>query len=73
MHPSDRAVELAGGVGKLADILGIGLTTISNWRARGTPIPAEHCPVIERELGIACEELRPDVPWSVLRCRCDEA
>ena len=33
------------------------------------PIPAEHCPAIERATGgaVRCEELRPDVAWSVLR------
>lgn len=35
-------------------------------------VPAEHCPAIERETRrrgqvVSCEELRPDVPWCVLR------
>jgi DNA-binding transcriptional regulator YdaS (Cro superfamily) len=36
------------------------------WKARGK-VPAEHCPAIERATGVRCEELRPDVPWEVLR------
>jgi DNA-binding transcriptional regulator YdaS (Cro superfamily) len=30
-------------------------------------VPAEYCPDIEAITGIACELLRPDVNWSVLR------
>ncbi len=36
------------------------------WKKRGN-VPAEHCPAIERATGVRCEELRPDVAWSVLR------
>ena len=32
-------------------------------------VPAEACPDIEALTGIACELLRPDVNWSVLRAR----
>jgi DNA-binding transcriptional regulator YdaS (Cro superfamily) len=32
-------------------------------------VPADRCPVIERETGgaVRCEELRPDVDWAYLR------
>jgi DNA-binding transcriptional regulator YdaS (Cro superfamily) len=48
------------------------------WKKRSS-VPAEWCPAIERatrsvatekgdaSLIVTCEELRPDVPWSVLR------
>jgi DNA-binding transcriptional regulator YdaS (Cro superfamily) len=38
------------------------------WKTRGR-VPAEHCPSIERETGIRCERLRPDVAWDVLRAQ----
>ena len=46
------------------------------WQKRGR-VPAEHCPAIERATGgkVRCEDLRPDVDWSVLRdgVKCEEA
>lgn len=71
MTPVDRAIDAAGSVSKLAEKLGIVQQAVSNWRSRGSKIPAEYCPVIERELGIPCEELRPDVAWEVLRRGCE--
>ncbi|WP_419187238.1 YdaS family helix-turn-helix protein [Caldimonas tepidiphila] len=43
----------------------------SMWKARGR-VPAEYCPGIEhftRKRGepVTCEQLRPDIPWGVLR------
>lgn len=66
----DKAIEVAGGPGKLAAALGVTPQVVTNWRARG--VPAEQCPLIERKtrlLGnaVLCEELRPDVAWAVLR------
>ena len=33
------AIDAEGGVGKLADSLGIAQSAVSNWRARGVPHP----------------------------------
>jgi DNA-binding transcriptional regulator YdaS (Cro superfamily) len=66
----DRAAELCGGITKLASAIGVtSVQVVSNWRAEGRRVPAEHCPAIERATGgaVLCEELRPDVDWSVLR------
>jgi DNA-binding transcriptional regulator YdaS (Cro superfamily) len=65
----DRAVQAAGGFGALAGRIGVAASAPSMWRQRGR-VPAEHCPAIERETGIRCEALRPDVPWEVLRLQC---
>lgn len=50
---------------------GIGVTPafVSQWINGHRPIPAGRCPAIERATGgaVRCEELRPDVDWSVLR------
>lgn len=62
----DEAIKTAGGVGALAERIGATASAPSMWRKRGR-VPAEHCPAIERETGVRCERLRPDVDWSVLR------
>ncbi len=65
--PIERAAEVVGGATKLAAALGVTVQVVTNWRTRG--VPAERCPAIERATGgaVRCEELRPDVAWSVLR------
>ena len=45
--------------------LGVSQQSLTNWKQRG--IPAEYCPRIEALTGVRCEDLRPDVQWSVLR------
>ncbi|WP_234197111.1 transcriptional regulator [Pseudacidovorax sp. NFM-22] len=62
----DDAIKAAGGVGALAERIGAAASAPSMWRKRGR-VPAEHCPAIERETGVRCEALRPDVAWHVLR------
>jgi transcription antitermination factor NusA-like protein len=39
--------------------------TVNQWSR--TRVPAEYCPDIEAITGVRCEQLRPDVNWSVLR------
>lgn len=67
-YPSalDEAIAKAGGVGALATRIGVAASAPSMWKTRGR-VPAEHCPSIERETGVRCEQLRPDVAWDVLR------
>lgn len=61
-----QAVLAAGTMKELARRIGVSQSAPANWASRGR-VPAEHCPAIERETGIRCEVLRPDVPWGVLR------
>ena len=68
MTPLERAIEAAGGCAALAGKLEVASSLPSMWKARNK-VPAEHCPGIERETGVRCEELRPDVPWQVLRTK----
>lgn len=66
--PLNRAIREAGGISALARELGLsGHAVIHQWRINR--VPAEHCPAIEAATGgvVRCEELRPDVPWHVLR------
>ena len=44
-------------------------TRVWNWIYRDKRFPAEVCPSIEAVTGVKCEQLRPDVEWSVLRKR----
>jgi DNA-binding transcriptional regulator YdaS (Cro superfamily) len=67
MKALDEAIAVATGVGQLAGRIGLPYgSTVSNWKQRGR-VPAEYCPAIERETGVRCERLRPDVAWDVLR------
>jgi DNA-binding transcriptional regulator YdaS (Cro superfamily) len=64
--PLDRAIEIAGGMTKMAKALGLsGHAVVYQWRQ--TRVPAEKCPDVEALTGVRCEELRPDVNWAVLR------
>lgn len=68
MQALDAAIgELS--VAVFAARIGVAQSTVSMWKARGR-IPAENCPAIERETGVRCERLRPDIPWDVLRLQC---
>lgn len=67
MTPIDKAAAACGGPTGLAKALSVSVSSVCNWRVRGTP--AERCPDIERATGgaVRCEDLRPDVAWGVLR------
>lgn len=56
-----RAIEKAGSQAKLADLLGIGQTAISNWLNRESGVPAERVLKIEEATGVSRHELRPDL------------
>lgn len=68
MTPLEKAMQTLGGASALAAAIGVSNSAPSMWKARGN-VPAEHCPAIERATqgAVRCEELRPDVAWSVLR------
>jgi DNA-binding transcriptional regulator YdaS (Cro superfamily) len=72
MEALERAIEKAGGVSALAISIGVAASAPSMWKSRAR-VPAEHCPAIERETGVRCEDLRPDVNWAVLRAPAIEA
>lgn len=68
MNALERSIEALGSTSALAAAIGVASSLPSMWKSRGR-VPAEHCPAIERATGgaVRCEELRPDVDWSVLR------
>ena len=53
----------------LAKAVGAFSSDMSSWTQGKRPVPAERCPQIEAATGglVRCEDLRPDVQWSVLR------
>ncbi len=74
MDALKRAIQHAGGQSALARAIAVSPQAISNWIARGN-VPAEHCPAIEAAMPgvVRCEDLRPDVAWSVLRSSHEQA
>lgn len=64
MKPLDKAIEVAQGVSKLADQIGVRQSVVSNWRARGTLIEPLMCVRIERATNgeVTRRQLRP-VDW----------
>lgn len=74
-----RAADALGGQAALAVLLGYAdRRNVSPWFTTARAFPAEHCPAVERATRernaidparpiVTCEELRPDVMWSVLR------
>ena len=70
MTPSEAlqaAIDKAGSQTALAALVGENIKTghIYNWLRNG--VPARHCPTIERETGVRCEDLCPGTDWAVLR------
>jgi DNA-binding transcriptional regulator YdaS (Cro superfamily) len=66
MQALDEAIAKCGTVTVFAQRIEVAQSTVSMWKARGR-VPGENCPAIERETGVRCERLRPDIPWDVLR------
>jgi DNA-binding transcriptional regulator YdaS (Cro superfamily) len=63
----ERAAGIIGSQSAMSRALNITKAAISQWK--DGRVPAEHCPEIERLTNgaVRCEELRPDIPWGVLR------
>lgn len=73
LEAAEKAVALLGGPVAAARQLGVErYQTVQSWLRNR--VPAEHCPAIERATAgvVRCEDLRPDVPWDVLRMQAGE-
>ena len=65
MSALEQAIAAVGGKQTdLATALGLKSQAINQWVKGKRPVPAIHCPAIERAAGVRCEELRPDVTWT---------
>ena len=53
----------------LAKDINVPASVVSQWRTGIRPVPAEHCPKIEKATGghVTCEELLPGVDWAFIR------
>ncbi|MCW9733721.1 helix-turn-helix domain-containing protein [Avibacterium sp. 20-15] len=62
-----KVFQIVGGQSALAKHFNIRPWAVSKWQKSG--VPAERCPEIEKLTNgqVTCEELRPDIDWSVLR------
>ena len=67
MSPLDKAIDLCGGVGKLAAAIGISQSAVSNWRARGTSPEPVNCVAIEQATNgaVTRRDLRPS-DWHLI-------
>ena len=67
MNPVEKAARAVGGQSELASSIGVSPQAVHKW-IKGRA-PADKCPDIERLTNgaVRCEELRPDIDWSVLR------
>jgi len=58
----DEIAERAGGIGKLAEILGIHWSTVCGFkRTRAAQLPPRHARVVAEALDIPLHEIRPDL------------
>lgn len=75
LTPIQRACQVCGSGTALASAINKSPQFVSQMVQGGRPVPAELCPVIERATkgAVRCEELRPDVAWSVLREQAEPA
>jgi len=70
-QPKNRALEEAiAKFDTLADMArALGLSSyrvIQQWQRQGR-VPAEHCPKIERAVGVRCEGLNDRIDWAFVR------
>ncbi|ETD72956.1 Cro/Cl family transcriptional regulator [Pelistega indica] len=58
-----------GKIKEIAQAINIKPIAISRWALGRRQVPAERCPDIEKATNglVRCEDLRPDVDWSILR------
>lgn len=70
-----RAIDIKGSGAALASAIARSPQFVSQLLRGDRDVPAELCPVIERETkgAVRCEEMRPDVPWGVLREQAEPA
>jgi DNA-binding transcriptional regulator YdaS (Cro superfamily) len=65
--PLKLAVKHFGSLEKMGAEFGVSPQAVHMWGER--EVPAEYCPRIEQVTkgAVTCEQLRPDVPWGVIR------
>jgi DNA-binding transcriptional regulator YdaS (Cro superfamily) len=71
MEPLKKAITTVGGQRELARICGVSQVAVSKWLNGVSKIGEDKAILLEQALNglVTCEELRPDVNWSVIRGR----
>lgn len=71
MTALEKAAAIVGSQSKLAAVLGVSKAALGQWKLKGRNVPAEYCPKIEELThgNVRCEDLRPDIDWSVISRR----
>lgn len=71
MDPLKKAINMVGGQRELARICGVSQAAVSKWLNGISKIGEDKAILLEQALNglVTCEELRPDVNWSVIRGR----
>lgn len=59
--PLAEAVRIKKGQSSFGRLVGRSQSTVYDWLRNNTPLPAEYCLLVERETGVPCWRLRPDV------------
>lgn len=69
MSAITKAIGILGGPLRMASMFRVSPQAVYFWKSGKRRVPAEVCPSIERATdgAVRCEDLRPDVEWSVLR------
>lgn len=64
-----KAISIVGGQRKLAQICGVSQAAVSKWLNGISKIGEDKAILLEQALNglVTCEDLRPDVNWSVIR------
>ncbi|WP_321810103.1 transcriptional regulator [Burkholderia sp. BCC1985] len=63
----EEAIGKFDSLAEMARVLGLSsYRVIQEWRRQGR-VPAEHCPRIERAVGVRCEGLNDRVDWAFVR------
>ncbi|WP_428718561.1 transcriptional regulator [Undibacterium curvum] len=64
-----KAIRKVGSMRLLGAHLGVTKGAVSHWKNTASPVPAEHCPEIEKltDGEVLCEQLNPNVDWAYIR------
>lgn len=68
MTALEKTIKKAGSIKALADVLGVTKGAVWQWQLPGRRVPVEHCLGIVKHFGdtVTCQELRPDLDWSLV-------
>ena len=68
----DQAIQIVGSMRLLGLKLGVTKGAVNHWKTTGAPVPAVHCPKIEKltDRRVRCEQLNAEIDWAYIRGTC---